>query len=678
MASFKNFPWNGLEVRIMILLSLLLQIILIILGYQRKNTRRIRINLLVWLAYLLVDLVATVTLGTIARSLGDSEEDDDRLTSNNILTFWAPFLLLHLGGPDTITAYSLEDNELWLRHFLGLLVQIGVAFYIFIRSWENTTTAFTFITIPMLITGIIKYGERTLVLRYSSAKHLKDSLRSTPDAGPNYAEIIGNASTNEELLRADSSRVIDVPHDERIKPGDSCFIEAYFLFERFTYLFADLILGYHERKDSFSIISNKSAKEAFELVAIELVFMYDLLYTKLSIIYSRLGILRRCICLFSYVPVIVVFLIIIDKSAYPRIDILITYVLILGAIFLEVYALIGLLFSDCKRWSGSIGQYNLLSFCLKDISLATTYFIRALNFFGIKEVVEKYQYLTWKEVNDELKEVIFKQILEKGKQIEGDLFSIKLCKELLAERGDNVLKKWFCFDEFCWSTIEVEFDHSFLLWHIATDLCYLADFGDNEDDNDETLPIECKISRWLSNYMLYLLVICPTMLPKGIGEIRYRDTCAEAKRFFIEKKSGKSSSSKFTTYMEELLEVNTGESLERIKGDRSQSVLFFGCRLAKQLQMHWWSKKQKWEMISEVWVEMLGYVANHCGWKEHGQHLMKGGELLTHVCLLMAHLGLSEQYQIQKQLIRRSMQRKFDRRIDTFRKSRFHHRFRCF
>ena len=62
-------------------------------------------------------------------------KDGSRSESIKLTAFWAPFLLLHLGGPDTITAYSLEDNEFWLRHLLGLGVQTGVALYIFISAW---------------------------------------------------------------------------------------------------------------------------------------------------------------------------------------------------------------------------------------------------------------------------------------------------------------------------------------------------------------------------------------------------------------------------------------------------------------------------------------------------------------------------------------------------------------
>jgi hypothetical protein len=55
--------------------------------------------------------------------------------------------------------------------------------------------------------------------------------------------------------------------------------------------------------------------------------------------------------------------------------------------------------------------------------------------------------------------------------------------------------------------------------------------------------------------------------------------------------------------------------------------------------------KKRWEIIEEVWMEMLAYAAAHCPWKEHAQQLRRGGELLTHVCFLMLHLGLSEQYE---------------------------------
>ncbi|KAG5563914.1 hypothetical protein RHGRI_000183 [Rhododendron griersonianum] len=100
--------------------------------------------------------VATVALGKLSDVLGDREK------INVLWALWAPLLLLHLGGPDSITAYSLEDNQLWLRHLLGLVVQLSVAIYVILMSWKNLW--FSFMSLPALVAGVIKYSERTLVL----------------------------------------------------------------------------------------------------------------------------------------------------------------------------------------------------------------------------------------------------------------------------------------------------------------------------------------------------------------------------------------------------------------------------------------------------------------------------------------------------------------------------------
>ena len=90
----------------------------------------------------MADGVATIALGVISNNLGETTESIGKDGSLNddiqLTTFWAPFLLLHLGGPDTITTYSMEDNEVWLRHLFGLGVQTGVALYIFHIAWMGS------------------------------------------------------------------------------------------------------------------------------------------------------------------------------------------------------------------------------------------------------------------------------------------------------------------------------------------------------------------------------------------------------------------------------------------------------------------------------------------------------------------------------------------------------------
>ena len=649
--------WDEWELRSMVLVSLFLQIVLT--SNSRKFTVAIWIRILIWSAYLSADWVATISLGTLSQ-LGDSEgKHDDMDPNHTLMAFWAPFLLLHLGGPGTITAYSLEDNELWLRHLLGLVVRVGVAFYVFLRSWTSRTPL-SFLSIPMFVAGIIKYGERTWVLRSASKQHFGDALLPVPDPGPDYAQIV----KKKDLHNVETGLGLKSSIDDGTKLifGGKYMNAAYSLFmEHLRHLYADLILSLDDQHKSEGIIRYVSSEEAFKVVEAELSFLYDVLYTKAVVVYSPLGILLRTVSFLSIISTLVAFSFFIERHEFSNVDINITYALLSGAIFLEIYAIVMLILSDwsivwlCssqrkytlltdwihraitsfpsstsgKRWSRSMAQNNLIDSCLRD----KTKFDHEVNsFFDKNKFLGRYRYMTWVKVDD-MKEPILSFLLEMTNDVRRDR------KELLKHRGDYVITKKgnSISSKLGWSIVGVEFDHSILLWHIATDLfSYIEEPINSKSEN-------AKISKCLSEYMLYLLVMRPFMLPKGIGKFRIRDTCSEAKRFF----QGRSLSiSDRKEACRLLLEVETEIEPSEVKGDKSKSVLFEACKLAKMLKSADMELREKWEMISRVWMEMLCYAASHCGWAQHAQQLRRGGELLTHVCLLMSHLGLSDQFQI--------------------------------
>ncbi|XP_034696417.1 uncharacterized protein LOC117922387 [Vitis riparia] len=397
--------WNEWELRWIVPLSLFLEIVLSIFSNRRKYTATPWIRILIWSAYMCADWVATLSLGTLANSQGDSK---GKLLDPNytLMAFWAPFLLLHLGGPDTVTAYSIEENELWLRHLLGLVVQAGVAFYVFLRSWAGTPL--TFLSIPMFVAGIIKYGERTWVLR----------------------DIV-QGKTKGRLINRITKVEIEIP-------GGKYLHIAYFLFkQQLSHLYADLILSPDDQKTSEGIIRCMSFEEAFKVVEMELSFLYDALYTKATVAYSLLGIILRTASFLSTISTLAAFCFFIDRHEFSNIDINITYALLFGAIFLEIYSIIMLILSDwsivwlsskrnsladsiCRaiasfqsvvtsdqRWSRRMAQNNLIDSCLRD----KTKFNPVPRFFDMNKFLERYWYMTWEKVDD-MNKPIFCWLLE--------------------------------------------------------------------------------------------------------------------------------------------------------------------------------------------------------------------------------------------------------------------------
>ena len=128
----------------LVLVSLTLQLSLLHFGSRRRYSVKTWSRVFLWLAYLGADSVATVALGVISNNKRNRNSCDcnDSQVQNELMAFWAPFLLLHLGGQDTITAYAVQDKELWLRHLLGLVVQSGVALYILLLSWKVSWLSF--------------------------------------------------------------------------------------------------------------------------------------------------------------------------------------------------------------------------------------------------------------------------------------------------------------------------------------------------------------------------------------------------------------------------------------------------------------------------------------------------------------------------------------------------------
>lgn len=771
--------WNTWNLRGFIILSLSLQTILIFFAPSRKRTANMIMMFVVWSAYLLADWAAAFAVGLISNSQGfrstpagglisNSQGNDSTPADNgDLMAFWAPFLLVHLGGPDTITAFALEDNALWLRHLLGLIFQVSAAAYVFLQT-SLPQNKLLVPTILMLLAGLIKYAERTRALYLASLKTFKESMLKDPDPGPNYAKLMDEYSSRKEAKLPATIKITGEPDREsktmmyeavegKIDSESDVVRHAYHFFEIFKGLIVDLIFSFRERHESRQFFQRRNAEDAFKVIAVELNFMYDVLYTKVQVVHSMVGYIFRFFALANIAVSLVLFTC-LKKNRFHPVDVRITYCLLYGAIALDAIAIFMAVFSDwtvariknikkrskmavlfdklfcarflsimdkrkhlvvtkChtgngdydvyntpvlfRRWSETISAYNLLSCCLKDCptriakrqGCLSSCFREIVSFpccimgmvmcylsslgesissclclgsifggvahvsgtifgfiskkLGIDDILDESRYVSKNAFIKGLWEFIFKELEEKASFADDAETARKICEA----RGEWVLQDSMWENDYSHLmqyVEEVEYDRSLLLWHIATEICYNDDENPRSDDQDDRI-----FSKILSDYMLYLLVKQPKMMSAvaGIGQIRYRDTCAEAMKFFsrrgIDKKKRKGEEKKalLKDACIKILEVDTSVKPMDVKGDRSKSVLFDGCILAKELNK---LKEDKWKIMSRVWVELLSYAASHCRAETHAQLLSKGGELVTFVWLLMAHLGIGEQFQINE------------------------------
>ncbi|KAK9984742.1 hypothetical protein SO802_034267 [Lithocarpus litseifolius] len=333
-----------------------------------------------------------------------------------------------------------------------------------------------------------------------------------------------------------------------------------------------------------------------------------------------------------------------------------------------------------RRWSESVSSFNLIRYCLrlcpyplknnpslikKGIHYLSSifecclpYIDKVIDYLGARELVTEWRYVSSHQLPRKLWKFIFDELKRKSEDAEDTETTKKIC----SARGAYVIQEgqWEgqvaeVYQKITEDYIEnVTFEESLLLWHVATELCKEGAHESGDGRLGSSVSFKeidyIHFSKLLSDYMIYLLVMRPTMMSAvaGIGQIRFRDTCAEAEKFFTRRALEQG---QVKEACEKILDVDTKVKPVHVKGDRSKSILFDACMLAKELNKLGSNNndnEEKWKIISKVWVEMLSYAATHCRPATHAQQESKGGQLISFVWLLIAHFGLGEQFQINE------------------------------
>lgn len=652
--------WNEWGIQILVLVSFTLQVFLLIFGGIRRRSSSNALKFFLWSAYLLADSTAIYTLGHLSV--------DDRSDEHQLVAFWAPFLLLHLGGPDNITAYALEDNTLWLRHLQTLAVQVLGAAYVIYRYVADSVTLLLLASISMFVAGVLKYGERIWALNCGNISSITVSKFK-----PNPYQLLSMGTSEEEIL-----------------------LGAHSQFDICKGVFADIIMlpnpSVLSQSKPRSVISYMG-EDLYKLVEMELSLMYDFLYTKAAVIHTWYGFCIHFISLLGTAITFLLFQIMIRReNGYNRVDLIISYMLLVGALVLEIISVCRALLSTWtssllhrrgrgwewplhiitsfsrrvhpasrRLWSGSIGQYNLFHLCTRNRNEIGTRLAMKL---GLQDWWNKKHFSgTFSHTNSlsiqDLKKLVLKALQDKDRALQDKDTD-------LDSRGSFVLKSMESYEDFARWSVNIDFDESILVWHTATELCIRKSKAKHAKYLTEATEV-------LSNYMMFLLVVKPDMLPGAARNNVHLASCEQIEGqchvcfgdkdnpvaaspiswqpYYILKElfhhDGPNPSR--IPQREKLAEMVWGFSEFALGSVRApkphgesirDSANMYAVLLANELlsiELRWHEQRDLFELILGVWVEMLLYAAKHCSQVSHARQLSNGGEFITIVSLLAHH-----------------------------------------
>uniref|UniRef100_A0A453DK70 DUF4220 domain-containing protein n=1 Tax=Aegilops tauschii subsp. strangulata TaxID=200361 RepID=A0A453DK70_AEGTS len=267
----------------------------------------------------------------------------------------------------------------------------------------------------------------------------------------------------------------------------------------------------------------------FELVEMQLSLMYDFLYTKAVVVFTWYGCSIRAISLVASITTSFLFQSSIGKNDFNRGDVIVTYILIAGAVLLEMAGLLKAMGSTwtCallharrwqwlhsivvsvrrrvnaaernRRWSGSIGYPELLNSSHGSGGCAPS--------LGCKDLWKKLHH-SLPVISDGTKKLVLEEVRRMVEACEGK-------EDIMRSYSGQCALLGFFKDPT--SHAGIDFDEKVVSWYFATKMFFSWSSCLEERGHVEAV-------RAVSNYMLFLLAECPYMLPSPVRPGLYANT----------------------------------------------------------------------------------------------------------------------------------------------------------
>lgn len=372
----------------------------------------------------------------------------------------------------------------------------------------------------IFVSGVLKYGERVWALKSSSLDNMSKFLDSRKLSEAKRGERPQGGHQGENF---DTERVLQGAHD-LLPICMALFVDYKFWPSAF-------------QSKAMELFYKKG--QMFELVEMQLSLMYDFLYTKAAVVFTWYGCFIRAISSVASITTFFLFQSSIGKNDFSRVDAIVTYILISGAVVLEMTALFKAMGSTwtCallhargwhrhhsivvsvrqrvkaaernRRWSGSIGHPELHysshggGGCVQSL--------------GCKDLWKKLHH-SLPVISDGTKRLMLEEVRRMVEACEG--------KEdiMRSYSGQCALNPWRGFFKDSTLHIGIDFDDKILTWYFATEIFLSWSSPREECVEEQDYVVEA--IRAVSNYMIFLLAERPYMLPSPVRAVLYANAKA--------------------------------------------------------------------------------------------------------------------------------------------------------
>jgi hypothetical protein len=509
------------------------------------------------------------------------------------------------------------------------LSQVTVALYVFCKWWSGEKRLLQ-AAVLLFVIGILKFIQKPWALKTACFNSMLDSVCVDLNQGTRGEEQ--DLSLEKYVSKAKEcvlEGMKETAQAEKLSDIAEIINRERSITDYTKNMFIDMSAPYPVRLSELRSFMQLDEDNAHNRLQHCLAIIFGLLYSRVGSAMTPLGILLS-IPIPSITIASVVLLAKSSMDGYPKNDVRVTYILYWGNAIMEFLPLfltyLYLPFKCCRpmfsgRWHDMVSQCSLMSFSARERK--PTILMKLAIFSSLREYLNMHWYIKQEPEARQITGLVRQHVKDGWKQ------DIKDADGYM--RFNNMSRFDTQLGHLGWSS-SVPFDHSVLLWHMATDLCfyYPVEFPQGEQEEEETRQ-RSRSSRVISNYMVYLLSARPEMLMAGTRLGLFTVVSNEIKDILNHRGEGPLDTEK--SLAQEIIRV-----VKLLPDTTTYSLTRDASRLAEVLMKL--DGDERWTVIQRVWVEMLCYSAARCRGYLHAKSLGDGGECLTSVWILWSFMGM--------------------------------------